>query len=35
MTAQLEKPSYEEYLPDIDGLEEREKVTDENMPPQE
>jgi uncharacterized protein YcbX len=34
MTAQLDKPSYEEYWPDIDGLAQREKVTDENMPPQ-
>jgi uncharacterized protein YcbX len=33
MTAQLDKPSYEEYWPDIDGLAHREKVTDENMPP--
>jgi uncharacterized protein YcbX len=32
MTAQLDKPSYEEYWPDIDGLAQREKVTDENMP---
>jgi uncharacterized protein YcbX len=30
----LEKPSYEEYWPDIDGLAQREKVTDEAMPPQ-
>jgi len=33
MRAQLDKPSYEEYWPDIDGLAQREKVTDENMPP--
>src|SRR5919201_1462918 len=26
------KPSYEEYWPDIDGLAQRDKVTDENMP---
>jgi uncharacterized protein len=30
----LEKPSYEEYWPDIEGLAQREKVTDEAMPPQ-
>ncbi len=29
----LEKPSYEEYWPDIEGLAQREKVTDEAMPP--
>jgi uncharacterized protein YcbX len=29
-----EKPSYEEYWPDIDGLAQRDKVTDENMPSQ-
>jgi uncharacterized protein YcbX len=28
----FEKPSYEEYWPDIDGLAQREKITDENMP---
>ena len=28
----LEKPSYEEYWPDIQGLAQREKVTDEAMP---
>jgi MOSC domain-containing protein len=28
----FEKPSYEEYWPDIDGLGQREKVTDEAMP---
>jgi uncharacterized protein YcbX len=33
MRAQLDRPSYEEYWPDIDGLAQREKVTDENMPP--
>lgn len=32
MRASLEKPSYEEYWPDIDGLAQREKVTDEMMP---
>ena len=31
--ADLEKPSYEEYWPNIEGLEQREKVTDETMPP--
>jgi uncharacterized protein len=30
----LDKPSYEEYWPDIDGLAQREKVTEEAMPPQ-
>jgi uncharacterized protein len=30
----FEKPSYEEYWPDIDGLAQREKVTDETMPSQ-
>lgn len=34
MRANLEKPSYEEYWPDIDGLAQRNKVTDEAMPPQ-
>ena len=34
MRANLEKPSYEEYWPDIEGLAQREKVTDEAMPPQ-
>jgi uncharacterized protein len=34
MSASLEKPSYEEYWPDIEGLAQREKVTDEVMPPQ-
>jgi uncharacterized protein len=28
----LDKPSYEEYWPDIEGLAQREKVTDEAMP---
>jgi uncharacterized protein YcbX len=30
----LDKPSYEEYWPDIEGLAQREKVTDEVMPTQ-
>jgi uncharacterized protein YcbX len=30
----MDKPSYEEYWPDIDGIAQRDKVTDENMPPQ-
>lgn len=30
--ANLEKTSYEEYWPDIDGLAQREEVTDETMP---
>jgi uncharacterized protein len=34
MKACLEKPSYEEYWPDIEGLAQRETVTDEAMPPQ-
>lgn len=34
MKASLEKPRYEEYWPDIDGLAQREIVTDENMPSQ-
>ena len=34
MSASLEKPSYEEYWPDIEGLAQREKITDEAMPPQ-
>jgi uncharacterized protein len=34
MKANLDKPSYEEYWPDIEGLAQREKVTDEAMPPQ-
>jgi uncharacterized protein len=34
MKANLEKPSYEEYWPDIEGLAQREIVTDEAMPPQ-
>src|SRR5919109_74492 len=32
MKANLDKPSYEEYWPDIEGLAQREKVTDEAMP---
>jgi uncharacterized protein len=31
-TTSLDKPSYEEYWPDIEGLAQREKVTDEHMP---
>jgi uncharacterized protein YcbX len=34
MKASLEKPSYEEYWPDIAGLAQREIVTDESMPHQ-
>jgi hypothetical protein len=34
MTSSLEKPSYEEYWPDIEGLAHREKVTEEFMPAQ-
>jgi uncharacterized protein YcbX len=34
MKASLEKPVYEEYWPDIDGLAQREIVSDENMPSQ-
>ena len=34
MNASLEKPSYEEYWPDIEGLAQRETVTDEAIPPQ-
>ena len=34
MRASLERPSYEEYWPDIDGLAQREKVTDETNPSQ-
>lgn len=34
MTSSLEKPSYEEYWPDIEGLANREKVTEEFMPAQ-
>jgi hypothetical protein len=33
MRADLEKPSYEEYWPNIEGLAQREKITDETMPP--
>jgi MOSC domain-containing protein len=32
MTSSLEKPSLEEYWPDIEGLPNREKVTEEFMP---
>jgi uncharacterized protein len=34
MKASLENPSYEEYWPDIEGLAQREIVTDEAMPRQ-
>jgi uncharacterized protein YcbX len=34
MSADLERPSYEEFWPDIDGLAQRNAVTDENMPQQ-
>jgi uncharacterized protein YcbX len=34
MNSSLEKPSYEEYWPDIEGLAQRKTVTDEAMPPQ-
>jgi MOSC domain-containing protein len=33
MKASLEKPSYEEFWPNIEGLAQRETVTDEVMPP--
>jgi uncharacterized protein YcbX len=33
MKASMENPSYEEYWPDIEGLAQRETVTDEAMPP--
>jgi MOSC domain-containing protein len=34
MPANLKEPTYEEYWPDVDGLAQREKVTDELMPSQ-
>jgi uncharacterized protein YcbX len=34
MKASMLEPVYEEYWPNIDGLAQREKVTDETMPPQ-
>ena len=34
MNASLASPSYEEYWPDIEGLAQRETVTDEAIPPQ-
>lgn len=34
MTSSMEKPSYEEYWPDIEGLAKRDAVTEESMPPQ-
>jgi MOSC domain-containing protein len=33
MTASIEKPSYEEYWPVVEGLTNKERVTDEFMPP--
>ncbi|HKG89604.1 MAG TPA: MOSC N-terminal beta barrel domain-containing protein [Nitrososphaeraceae archaeon] len=33
MRDNLDRPSYEEYWPDIEGLAQREKITDEAMPP--
>ena len=33
-TPSMERPSYEEYWPDIEGLSNRDKVTEEMMPPQ-
>ncbi len=34
LTSVFEKPSYEEYWPDIEGLAKRDAFTDELMPPQ-
>jgi uncharacterized protein len=34
MTSSLDKPSYEEYWPEVEGLTNREKVTEEFMPAQ-
>jgi len=34
MTSSLEKPSLEEYRPDMEGLANREKITEEFMPAQ-
>lgn len=34
MRANLERPSYEEYWPNIDGLAQRDMITDEAMPSQ-
>ena len=34
MRVSLEKPIYEEYWPDIDGLAQRDKVIEEAIPPQ-
>lgn len=34
MAANLENPTYEEYWPNIEGLAQRDKITDEAMPPQ-
>jgi uncharacterized protein len=32
ISSNFEEPIYEEYWPDIDGIAQREKVTDENKP---
>ena len=34
MTSSMERPSYEEYWPDIEGLARRDAFTQEGMPPQ-
>jgi MOSC domain-containing protein len=34
MTSSMEKPSYEEYWPVVEGFANKERVTDEYMPPQ-
>jgi len=34
MTSSMEKPSYEEYWPVVEGFADKERVTDEYMPPQ-
>jgi len=34
MPSNLKEPTYEEYWPDVDGLAQREKITDELMPSQ-
>jgi uncharacterized protein len=31
-SSSMKEPGYEEYWPDMDGLAQRDKVTDENMP---
>jgi uncharacterized protein len=33
MTSSMEDPRYEEYWPVVEGLQNKEKVTDESMPP--